>query len=116
MDLLIDIRDLCRDDDEHHLRIEVDGSGITVYLIYDPALDYSEDYAIPIEYSIADKYTYIPDVKFRELATPGDFGLDLTEITLIKSIMEYLESHKKEIEELCKGFDIEDRKADEDSL
>ena len=34
----------------------------------------------------------------------NDYGIDLHEITLIKEIMEYLESHGKEIKELCEGY------------
>lgn len=42
------------------------------------------------------------------------FGLDLHEITLIKEIMEYLESHGEDIRELCNGYSWEDRKIDDE--
>ena len=39
----------------------------------------------------------------------NDYGIEYKEIVLIKEIMEYLESHKEEINELCVGYDWEDR-------
>ena len=67
-------------------------------------------YVIPIHYCTVDEFAYIPDDKLKELYKPCDYGMDLNEITLMKEIMEYLESHRTEITELCNGYDWEFRK------
>lgn len=109
MNLLEDIKDIVKNDKEHHLKIEVDCVSVKVFLIYDPENDYSEDMIIPIEYCIFDEFAYISDSEYREMFKPCDYGLTLDEVTLIKNIMEYLESHKKEIKDLCQGYSWEDR-------
>lgn len=110
MDFLTDIKDILKDDREHHLKIEVSNFGIKVYLEYDPECEYSEKTVIPIEYDTLEEFAYIPDYEYREKFNVNDYGLELNEINLIKQIMEYLEAHKKEIEELCYGFNWEERK------
>lgn len=110
MNILEDIKKIVKNDIEHHLKIEVDWSGVTVYLDYDPELEFQENIVIPIYYDVLDEFSYIPDDKFREIYKPNDYGMDLKEITLIKNIMEYLETHKKEISELCRGYDLDRRK------
>lgn len=98
------------------LKIEVDWSGVTVYLDYDPDKSFEEDYVIPIRYDTSDGFTYIPDREYKEKFHPSDFGIEYKEIVLIKEIMEYLENHKEEIDDLCVGYDWEDRKImDEES-
>lgn len=111
MDILKDIRDILikNKDIEHTLKIVVDWSGISVYLDYDPEKDFEEKCVIPIQYSILDNFAYIPDSEYREKFNPNDFGIEYKEIVLIKEIMEYLESHSKEIDDLCVGYDWEDR-------
>ena len=116
MDILKDIRDiLVRNKDvEHMLQIVVDWSGVTVYLDYDPEKDFEEDFeekcVIPIRYDTLDEFAYMPDSEYREKFHPNDYGIEYKEIVLIKKIMEYLESHKEEINDLCVGYDWEDRK------
>ena len=112
MDIPKDIRDvLVRDKDvEHMLQIVVDWSGVTVYLDYDPEKDFEEKIIIPIRYDTLDGFAYIPDSEYREKFNSNDFGIEYKEIILIKEIMEYLESHSKEINDLCVGYDWEDRK------
>ena len=41
---------------------------------------------------------------------PNDFGIDYSEIKIINKIMEYLEKHKEQINELLRGYDAQDRK------
>lgn len=110
MDILNDIKEIIKDDIEHHIKIEVDYMEVTVYLDYDPHMDFNEDTVIPIHYTALEEFAYIPDDKYREMYKPNDFGMDLNEITLIKNIMGYLESHKEEIGELCSGYDCTARK------
>ena len=98
------------------LKIEVDWSGVSVYLDYDPNKDFEENCVIPIHFSVFEGFAYIPDHEHKEKFRPTDFGMDYPEIVLIKEIMEYLENHKDEIDDLCVGYDWEDRKImDEES-
>lgn len=107
MDILQDIKNIVKNDKEHMVKVEVAWDGVTVYLDYDPSKEFHEDCVIPIHYCVIDGFSYIPDDRFRELYKPCDYGIDLNEITLIKEIMEYFESHKKEIAELCDSYDLE---------
>lgn len=118
MDILKDIRDILirNKDTEHMLQIVVDWSGVTVYLDYDPKKYFEKKIVIPIQYDTVDEFAYIPDSEYREKFQPNDYGIEYKEIVLIKEIMEYLESHKEEINELCIGYDWEDREVmDEES-
>ena len=112
MDILKDIRDiLVRNKDvEHMLQIVVDWSGVTVYLDYDPEKDFEEKCVLPIRYDALDEFAYMPDSEYREKFHPNDYGIEYKEIVLIKEIMEYLESRKEEINDLCVEYDREDRK------
>ena len=112
MDILKDIRDILvrNKDKERMLKIVVDWSGVTIYLDYDPEKDFEEKCVLPIRYDTLDGFAYIPDDEYREKFHPNDFGIEYEDIVLIKEIMEYLESHKEEINDLCVGYDWEDRK------
>ena len=110
MDILQDIKNIVKNDKEHMVKVEVAWDGVTVYLDYDPSKEFHEDYVIPIHYCTVDEFAYIPDDRFKELYKPCDYGMDLNEITLMKEIMKYLESHRTEIAELCHGYDWEFRK------
>ena len=50
MNLLNDIKKFLKDDDEHVLKIEIAWDGITVYLDYDPGLEFREESIIPIHF------------------------------------------------------------------
>lgn len=114
LDLLRDIKDILKNDKEHHLKIEVDCYSVKVYLEYDPEMNFDEKTIIPIEYTTIEEFAYIPDDEYREKFNINDFGLDLHEITLVKEIMEYLESHGEDIRELCNGYSWEDRKINDE--
>lgn len=109
MNLLNDIKKFLKDDDEHNLKIVIDWGGVTVYLDYDPALDFEKNCVIPIHYTTIEECCYIPHDEYCKLFKPTDFGVDYSEIKLIKQIMGYLEKHKQEINELCKDYLIEQR-------
>ena len=109
MNLLNDIKEFLKDDDEHNLKIAVDWEGVTVYLDYDPALDFEGNCVIPIHYTTIEEVCYIPHDEYCKLFKPTDFGVDYSEIKIIEKIMGYLEKHKQEINELCKGYLIEER-------
>lgn len=113
MNLLEDIKEIVKSDKEHNVKIEIDNISVKVYLDYDPENDYEEKTLIPIEYSTLEQFAYIPDDEYRKKFNVNDYGITLDEITLIKEIMEYLESHKQEIRELCKGYSWTYRKGEE---
>lgn len=109
INLLKDIKKFLKDDTEHYLKVEVDSMGVTVYLDYDPDSGFEEDCVIPIYYDNIENFCYIPHDKYCEMFRPADFGMDFTEIKIIKDIMQYLENHKQEINELCDGYSFKDR-------
>ena len=113
MDLLKDIKEIIKNYKEHNVKFEVDNLGVKVYLDYDPSNDYEEKTLIPIEYTTLEEFAYIPDNEYREKFNVNDYGINLHEITLIKEIMEYLEAHRQEINELCSGCSWEYRKGAE---
>jgi hypothetical protein len=106
INILEDIKDIVKNDKEHRISVEVDCVEVRVELEYDPDKNYREDCIIPIVYSLLDKFAYIPANEMREKWNPSDYGVEYDEICMIKDIMEYLESHRQEIEELCYGFDL----------
>lgn len=114
LNILQDIKEILirNKDKERHLKIEVSWDGVTVHLEYDPEKDFNEKNIIPIRYETLEGFAYIPDKEYREKYNPDDYGIDLKEIILIKEIMEYLESHSTEIDELCAGYDWEGRKVE----
>ena len=110
MDILKDIKNILRNDKEHFLKVTVDWTGVHIYLEYDPQKSFNEDFIIPIYYNVLDEFAYIPDSEYRELIKESDYGIVLDQIKTIKAIMNYLESHKEEIAELCNEYDFEYRK------
>ena len=112
MNLLEDIANILikHRDNEHYLKVEVNEWDVKVYLEYSPNVDYiekeDEQMLIPIIYSSVDEFAYIPDDEYRKIYNPKDYGIDNTEIKIINDIMEYLVNNKKEIEMMCKKFNI----------
>lgn len=76
---------------------------------YDPNEEFDENCIIPIHYTTVEDFAYIPDGECREKYNPSDYGIDTSEIRLISGIMDYLELHGDEINELCNGLDFQDR-------
>lgn len=109
MNLLTDIKKMLADDDEHNLKLEVDAFGVTVYLIYDPCLEFHDDCIIPIYYDAIDKMCYIPDSQLKEMFKPCDYGINFHEIQLIEKIMEYLDKNKDTLDKICDGYIFEKR-------
>src|SRR5574344_556905 len=109
MDLFRDIVEILKNDKEHHLKIVVDSYEVSIFLEYDPSQEYSDKVVIPITYTTLEEFAYIPDDKYREMFNADDFGIDKTEIKIIYDIMDYLESHKKEINEICELYNWENR-------
>lgn len=114
MNLLKDIKKFLKDDNEHQLKIEIDGWRVRVVLDYDPSNEYEENMLIPIEFDCMEQFAYIPHDELIKMYKPNDYGIDAHEISIIHNIMKYLESHSNEICELCEGFLWEDRKRKKD--
>lgn len=112
MNLLADIKELMKEDKEHNVKVEVNCLGIKILLDYDPENNYEERVIIPIEYSTLEEFAYIPDTDYREMFNVNDYGIIVEEIDLISKIMHYLESHNKEIKELCDSYSWELRNGD----
>lgn len=106
MNVFESIGKLMENDSEHFLKMEVSWDGIAVYLDYDPALQFEENCVIPIRYTAVERFAYIPDTEYREMFNPNDFGIEENEITLIKNIMDCLNEHGDEIQELCNLCDL----------
>lgn len=109
MNLIKDLKNVLKDNQEHHLEINISWDGVRVYLYYDPECEFAENCVIPIHYSTVEQFVYIPDDEYRKKYNPSDYGIDSHEAKLIYKIMDYLERHSTEIDELCRGFDFQDR-------
>ena len=106
MNVFESIGKLMKNDSEHFLKMEVSWHGIAVYLDYEPDLQFSENCVIPIRYTALERFAYIPDTEYREMFNQNDFRIEENEITLIKNIMDCLNEHDDEIQELCKLCDL----------
>lgn len=108
MNIFKDIAEIIKDDKEHDIKVSVDGYGISVELEYEP-LELA-NCIIPVRYDTLEGFVYIPDSEYRDKYKPNDYGIDLNEIKMIHGIMEYFESHKKEINEICEKFNVDSRR------
>lgn len=109
VDLIKDLKNILKDNREHHLEINISWDGVRVYLQYDPNGDFDESCVIPIYYTTVEDFAYIPNDEYRKKYNPSDYGIDANEVKLISEIMDYLELHGDEIDELCSGLDFQDR-------
>lgn len=108
MDILCDIAKIVKDDTEHDVTVSVDAFGVTVELELEPYE--SGSIILPIRYEALDEFSFIPDKEYREKYNANEYGIDLNEIKIVHEIMEYFESHKKEINALCDKFSLISRK------
>ena len=111
MDLIKDISDILvnHGDVEHNVKISIDSLKIEVDLEYDPDFNYDSNMIIPIVYDFCNEMCYIPDDKYREMYRENTVGIDLPEIIIIKDIMEYLQEHGRELENMSDFLDGESR-------
>lgn len=114
IDIFKDIAEIVKDDKEHDIKVIVDSYGITVELEYEPFE--SGDCIIPVRYDTLEEFAYIPDGEYREKFKLNDYGIDLNEIKMIHGIMEYFESHKEEINEICEKFNVESRRTENNDV
>lgn len=92
INVIEDIAKIIKDDKLHNVKITIEPSGVTVFLNEKEC-----DSIIPIKYDCEDGI-YISNEQQQ-----GAIGI--CEIDIIKNIMEYLEDHINELDELCDQCD-----------
>lgn len=103
MKFLNEICDVVKDDKRHNIKIEIDDTGIIVFLDDDPELNGFGKFMIPIKYDILQEECVIPHgvyMKHME-ECPEETGIDIKEIEIILKIMKLLEENVKEIRSFC---------------
>ena len=89
-----DIAKIVKCDKSHNVKVVVEPNGITVSL---SGVNVDELFDIPIKYDCSDGI-YIDNEKQK-----GVIGI--CDINIVKDIMEYLEDHMNELDELCTQCD-----------
>lgn len=103
MKFLNKILDIVKDDRWHNIKIEIDNTGIIVFLDDDPELNGFEKFMIPVKYDVFQEGCVIPHgvyMKYME-ECPEETGIDKEEIEIILKIMSLLEEHDEEIKSFC---------------
>lgn len=109
MDILKDIAELIRDDQEHNVEVRIDSLGLTVYLEYDPDRNFEQNCVIPIHYDAMYESACVPQSELIEKFRPNEGGIELNEIILIERILRYMNENAANISELCLMYDLADR-------
>lgn len=89
MKFLNKILDIVKDDRWHNIKIEIDNTGIIVFLDDDPELNGFEKFMIPVKYDVFQEGCVIPHgvyMKYME-ECPEETGIDKEEIEIILKIM-----------------------------
>lgn len=87
-----DIAKILKYDKSHNVKVVVEPNGVTVFLN-----EHNYDSNVPIKYDCSDGI-YIDNEKQN-----GVIGI--CDIDIIKNIMEYLEDHTSELNEMCDKYD-----------
>lgn len=108
INLIQDLIDITKYDLDHNVRITVDKYGVTVYLDDDPEDEGFERFLIPIRYDSYLDCVGIPYSKLMKyMHEPNeDVAIEYDEIILIHKIMDYLESHKVELDKICSNLSV----------
>lgn len=101
MDLVKDIGEFVKDDRFHSVSLKISVSGVTINLKCTSSYETESEEIIPIYYDAINEITYIPNDVMVNTFKPKEYGLDLNDIGLIHSIMDYLETRKSELANLC---------------
>ena len=94
INVIEDIVKIMKYDKSHNVKVVVKQNGITVSLSEG---NFDEVFDIPIKYDLSD-WIYIDNEKQN-----GVIGI--CDINIVKDIMEYLEKHMNELDELCTQCD-----------
>lgn len=94
INIIEDITKILKDDKLHDVEVHISASEIVVNLI-------CKEYVgvIPIKFDSCECEIYIPKENLTSVVGIGDMNA-------IKDIMDYLEKHTSELNEICTGFDI----------
>lgn len=87
-----DIAKIMKHDTSHNVKVVVEPNGVTIFLN-----EKEYDSIIPIKYE-CENGIYISNEKQQSV-------ISICEIDIIKDIMEYLEEHMDELDELCNKCD-----------
>lgn len=87
-----DIAKILKYDKSHNVKVAIESNGVTVFLF-----ETDFDCNIPIKYECSDG-VYIDNDKQKGL-------IYVCDIDIVKNIMEYLEDHMNELDELCNQCD-----------
>lgn len=94
-----DIAKLLKYDKSHNVKVAIEPNGVTIFLF-----ETNFDYNIPIKYECSDG-VYIDNNKQKG-------SIYVCDIDIVKNIMEYLEDHMNELDELCVQCDWSGRQED----
>ena len=94
INVIKDITKIVKDDNLHDVEINISPSNVIVNL---SCKDYNGK--IPIAFDSNEYEIYIPKENLTSVIGIGD-------IDIIKDIMDYLEKHISELNEICTGFDV----------
>lgn len=102
MDLIKDILAIVKADSDHDVEIKIDPRGVYIALESDDIYADNDHYIVPIMYSVRGKIVCIDHDKYcAEYKCEEGIGFVYEEICLIERIMDYLRTHREEIDELC---------------
>lgn len=115
LDIFEEIKEIMKEDKEHNIRFDLDLSGLTVYLEYATDEYWDLSFIIPIKYDVLEECIHIPYQEFVEKYNEGaEIGITYEEIILIHRIMDWMNSHKNTINEICLWTDCENREQNEE--
>lgn len=103
MKFIDEILDIVKDDRRHNIKIEIDGTGIIVFLDDDPEINGFEKFMIPVKYDIFQEECIIPHGYYMKHMNecPEETGIDIEEVEIILKIMKLLEENVEEIKSFC---------------
>ena len=94
INIIEDIAKIMKYDKSHNVKVVVEPNGITISLSDG---NFNDVFDIPIKYDCSD-WIDIDNEKQKGL-------IGICDINIVKDIMEYLEDHMNELDELCTQFD-----------
>ncbi len=108
--ILEELKEIMKDDNEHNVELNLDFTGLTVYLDLATEDNCTEMYMIPIKYDVLEDCIHIPYREFVEkYDESADIGTTYEEVKLIQKIMNWMNTHKSIISEICLWTDCERR-------
>lgn len=108
--ILEELKEIMKEDKEHNVELNLDFTGLTVYLDLAAEDGCTEMYMIPIKYDVLEDCIHVPYREFVEKYDSGaDIGITYDEVKLIQKIMDWMNAHKSVIERTCLWADCKER-------